>query len=182
MHGFAFLSSLLISVENREGYSQRAVCFSLIFTPGIPLKRGDRSLQGSPARETFSLFTFRCFFLLLFISCWSLFTTTQKKAHLEPRNVRSFSVNTLIYTITNTQPCSFNNNWMHETTNATSSWKARSLCLWKGFSEMRIIRSTSVSCIDSVHHQNRVCIYSKKKRPLFSCWPALCKVCAGLPA
>lgn len=60
---FAFLSPLLISAENREGYSQRAVCFSLIFSPGIPLKREDLSLQGSPAKETFSLFTFRCFSL-----------------------------------------------------------------------------------------------------------------------
>lgn len=60
---FSFLSSLLISAENREGSSQRAVCFSLVFSPGIPLKREDRSLQGSPAKETFSLFTFWCFSL-----------------------------------------------------------------------------------------------------------------------
>lgn len=52
-----------------------------------------------------------------------------KKAHLEPCNVRSFSVSALIYTITNTQPFSLNNTEWNcaKQTNAANSWKAMPL-------------------------------------------------------
>lgn len=57
-----------------------------------------------------------------------------KRAHLDPCNVRWFSVNTLIYTITNTQPFSFNSKWM--TLNGTKKQTAekRGLCSYeKGY-------------------------------------------------
>ncbi len=168
MHGFAFLSSLLISAENREGYSQRAVCFSLFFSPGIPLKREDRSLQGSPAKETYSLFTFRCFSLCsLFLV--GLFSPRNKESSLEPCNVRWFSVNTLIYTITNTQPFSFNSKWM-------TLWEKKRVVsvvmkrdIWNAHYKVYVF------FLQSMHHQNSICIYSKEKRPVFSCWPVLCR-------
>ncbi len=181
---FSFLSSLLISAENREGSSQRAVCFSLFFSPGIPLKREDRSLQGSPAKETFSLFTFRCFSLCsLFLV--GLFSPRHKESSFgafQCQIIQCKHSHLYYHQYSALQFQQQMNDTVHKKTNAANDWKARSLYLWKGISEMHIIRSMSVSCMDSMHHQSSVCIYSKEKRPEFSCWPVLCRFGAGLPA
>ncbi len=99
-----------------------------------------------------------------------------KRAHLEPCNVRWFSVNTLIYTITNTQPFSFNSKWM-------TLWEKKRVVsvvmkrdIWNAHYKVYVF------FLLSMHHQNSICIYSKEKRPVFSCWPVLCRFGAGLPA
>lgn len=71
----ALLFSLcFLSQQKTERVTHKGLSvFPLVFSPGIPLKQVDRSLLGSPAKETFSLFIFRCFSLcsLFFVGLFS---------------------------------------------------------------------------------------------------------------
>ncbi len=176
----ALLFSLrFLSQQKTEGYSQRAVCFhsssllaflwnekTALYKGHLPRKHILFSLSGA--------FLSALYFLLV------SFHHDTKRAHLEPCNVRWFSVNTLIYTITNTQPFSFNSKWMTLCTKNKRLKSEVSVVMKRGIWNAHY--KVHVFFLQSMHHQNSVCIYSKEKRPVFSCWPVLCRFGAGLPA